>query len=143
MPASGPNEQIIRDGFRAFSEGRFEDALATLDPEVEWHIAFQLPDLPPERRIVHGQDAVLELWRQFGGVWERLVFDPEQVLYDEGDTAIVRIRVQGIGGGSHIEVDRTIFYAMTIRDRKLLRILPFDTPAEAAAAVGVDVTGLG
>jgi ketosteroid isomerase-like protein len=143
MPATGPNEQVIRDGFRAFSEERFDDCLATLDPEVEWHIAFQLPDLPPERRIVHGHDEVLELWEQFAGVWERLVFEPERILYDEGETAIVRIRVQGIGSGSRIEVDRTIFYAMTIRDRKLLRILPFDTPEEAAAAVGVDVTELG
>jgi ketosteroid isomerase-like protein len=134
-----PNEDIIREGFRAFSEGRFEDALETMDPEVEWHVAFRLPDLPPERTVVRGHGEVLELWRQFSGVWERLVFDPEEILHDAEGVAIVRIRVQGTGGESHIEVDRTLFYVLTLRNGRLQRIVPFDSLADAAEAAGVEV----
>jgi ketosteroid isomerase-like protein len=143
MAAERGNEGIIREGFKAFSEGRFEDALATMDPEIEWHVAFRLPDLPPERTVVHGHAEVLDLWRQFSGVWESLVFDPERILYDRGDTAIVRIRVRGIGRESHIEVDRTVFYLLSIRKQKLRRIVPFDSAEEAADAAGIEATALG
>jgi ketosteroid isomerase-like protein len=136
------NEEIVREGFRAFSEGRFEDALETMDPEIEWHVAFRLPDLPPERTVVHGHQEVLDLWRQFAGVWDRLVFEPEQILYDLDDTVIVRIRVQGTGSESHVQVDRTLVYVLTIRKQKLLRIVPFDSVEEAAEAAGVELSAL-
>jgi ketosteroid isomerase-like protein len=132
------NAAVIREGFAAFSEERFEDCLRTLDPDIEWHIAFPLPDLPRDRPVIHGHDEVLELWRQFGSVWERLVFDPEEILYDRNDKAIVRIRIQATGAESGVELDSTLYYSMTIRDRKLRRIRPFDSPEEAAADVGVD-----
>jgi ketosteroid isomerase-like protein len=132
------NEQALRQGFAAFSEGRFEDCLETLHPEIEWHIAFRLPDLPLDRSVVHGHDEVVELWRQFGSVWERLVFEPQEILYDRGEKTIVRIHLQATGGESGVELDSTLFYAMTIRDGLLLRIRPFDSPEAAAADLGVD-----
>jgi ketosteroid isomerase-like protein len=134
------NEEIIRTGFRAFSEGRFEDALETMDPEIEWHVAFRLPDLPPERKVVNGRDEVLDLWRQFAGVWERLVFDPEEILHDADNVAIVRIRVQGTGAESHVEVDQTVFYVLEIGEEGLLeRIVPHDSLADAAEEAGVEL----
>ena len=141
MAEQRTNEEIIREGFRAFSEGRFEDTIAILDPDIEWHIAFRLPDLPRNQPVVRGHDAVREVWQRFTGVWERLVFDPEEFLYEGDDQAIVRIHVQGTGGESGVEVDRTLYYLLTIRDQKLLRIQPFDTPGEAAAAGGVELPG--
>jgi ketosteroid isomerase-like protein len=138
MATSGTNEELLRKGFRAFSERRYEDCLETMHPDVEWHIAFRLPDLPPHRSVVHGHDAVQEVWRQFGAVWDTLVFHPEKILYDSAETAIVRVHVQGVGRESQIEVDRTLYYVMTIRDRLLQRLVPFDSPGEAAEAAGVD-----
>ena len=137
------NETIIRKGFRAFSEGRFEDALETMDPEIEWHVAFRLPDLPPDRKVVNGHDEVLALWHQFAGVWERLVFEPEEILYDRDDTAIVRIHVQATGGESRVNVDRVLYYALRVTDGLLVRIEPFDSPEAAAEAAGVDPSALG
>jgi ketosteroid isomerase-like protein len=143
-PASArPNAEVIREGFAAFSEGRFEDCLETLDPEVEWHVAFRLPDLPAGAGVMHGHQEVLGLWRQFGAVWDRLVFDPQEILHDSGDTVIARVRIQAIGGESGVELDSTIFYVMTIRNGLLRRIRPFDSPEAAAAAAGVEVAELG
>jgi ketosteroid isomerase-like protein len=138
-----PNEEILREGFTAFSEGRFEDCLETMHPEVEWHIAFRLPDLPFDRPVIHGHDEVMQLWRHFGSVWERLVFDPQEILYDRGETTIARIHLQAIGGESGVELDSTLYYAMTIRDGLLRRIRPFDSPEAAAADLGVDPAELG
>ena len=133
-----PNEELVREGFRAFSEGRYEDSLALMDPEIEWHIAFRIPDLPPDTAVVRGHQEIRELWGRFTEAWDSLTFDPEQILYDDRERVIVRIQVHGVGAGSGVEVDRTIFYASTVRDGKLLRILPFDTPAAAAEHLGVD-----
>jgi ketosteroid isomerase-like protein len=140
MDEAGPNEDVIRTGLRAFSEGRFEDSAGTLHPDVEWHIAFQLPDLPPDRRVVRGREAVLDLWRQFTGVFDEMVFEPEEILHDVGGTVITRVHVRGVGGESGIVVDQTLFYVMTIGDEGLLeRIVPYETLADAAEAAGVEL----
>jgi ketosteroid isomerase-like protein len=136
------NEESLRAGFAAFSEGRFDDCLKTLDPEIEWHIAFRVPDLPFDRPVVRGHDEVLKLWNQFASVWDRLVFDPQEILYDRGDKAVARIRIQATGSESGVELDSSAYYAMTIRDGLLLRIRQFDSPEEAAADVGIDPTEL-
>jgi ketosteroid isomerase-like protein len=137
MGEPAPHAELIRDGFAAFSERRFSDCLATMHPEIEWHIAFRLPDLPPGRTVARGHDEVLELWQRFTSVWDRLIFAPEEILYDEGDTAIVRIHVIGTGGESGIEVDRTVYYLMTIEGEQLRRIEPYDSPEDARAAAGL------
>jgi ketosteroid isomerase-like protein len=132
------NEEVLREGFAAFSEGRFEDCLRTLDPDVEWHISFRLPDLPLNRSVAHGHDEVLDVWRQFASVWDRLVFDPQEILYDRGETTIARIHLQAIGSSSGVELDSTLYYAMTIRDGLLARFRGFASPQEAARDLGVD-----
>ena len=138
MAAGSPNAELIREGFAAFSERRFDDCLATLDPEVEWHIAFRLPDLPPDLTVVRGHAEVRQLWDQFTAAWESLTFEPERILYDDGERVIARIRVHGVGVGSGVEVDRTIIYLAAVRDGMLRRIVPHDSPEEAAAAAGID-----
>jgi ketosteroid isomerase-like protein len=139
MAEQRTNRDVAQEGFKAFSEGRFEDCLATLDPEIEWHISFRLPDLPPDQHVARGHDEVRELWRRFTGVWEELVFDPEEFVHDAGDTVIVRIHVHGVGRESGVAVDRTLYYLLTVRDELLTRIVPFDTLAEAAAAGGIEL----
>jgi ketosteroid isomerase-like protein len=129
------NEEIIREGFRGWSEGRAEDVIAIIDPEIEWRIAFRVPDLPPEQTIARGRAEVLEVWKRFRGVWETLTLSLEEILYDGGDTMIARARFRGVGSGSGVEIDRTLIYAMTLRDGKLLRILPFDSLEEAFATI--------
>ena len=138
-----PNEEVLREGFTAFSEGRFEDCLKTLDPEIEWHIAFRLPDLPLDSTVAHGHDEVMDIWRRFASVWDRLVFDPQEILYDRGEKTIVRIHLQAIGSSSGVELDSTLYYAMTIRNGLLCRLRGFNSPEEAAEDLGVDPAELG
>jgi hypothetical protein len=85
----------------------------------------------------------MEIWRQFSSVWERLVFDPEEILYDRGEKAIARIHLQAIGSSSGVELDSTLYYAMTIRNGRLRRFRGFDSPEEAAADLGVPAGELG
>jgi ketosteroid isomerase-like protein len=132
------NAETVREGFRAFSEGRYQDCLDTLDPDIEWHVAFQIPDLPQGSSVMRGHDEVLELWRLFGSVWGRLEFIPQDFLHDSGGTVIARTRLHATGGESGVNLDATLYYLMHIRDGLLHRIQPFDTAEEAAAAAGID-----
>jgi ketosteroid isomerase-like protein len=135
--APSANEEIASGAMAAFSRGEIEDGLATLDPEIEWHLAFRLPDLPPGKAVFRGLDEVRELWIAFRSVWDELVIDWEEVEAERGDTMLVRVRFRGRGGTSGVEVDRTIFYVLELRDQKLVRSRPFEDRAEARAASGI------
>jgi ketosteroid isomerase-like protein len=131
------NERLSRQGLETFSRGELDETLATLHPEVEWHIAFRLPDLPPDMRVARGHDEVKELWRAFRSVWDELTVEVEEILYDVDDMLMARVRFRGRGSGSGVEVDRALFYVLHIGDGLLLRIQPFDTLEEAERAAGL------
>ncbi len=128
---------VARRGLEAFSRGALEDSLATLDPDVEWHISFRLPDLPPDLKVVRGHEQVREVWDAFRGGWERLTVDLEEILHDEGDVVLLRARFHGLGASSGIEVDRTLYYVLRVSDGLLTLIRPFDDHDEARRAAGL------
>ena len=130
------NREAMERGFDAFSRGDFEACLTTIHPEIEWHVAFRLPDLPIDREVYRGHDEVRQLWDAFRSVWEELTLDPEEILYDEDDLLIVTTRFHARGGTIGIELDRVLFYVLEMRDQTLLRIRPFETRAQAFKAAG-------
>jgi ketosteroid isomerase-like protein len=132
------NAETMRRGFAAFSRGDWDGLLADVDPEIEWHLVFQLPDLPPEKQVFHGHDELRTLFDAFGSVWDQLTLEVEEVLHDADDLLILRVRFHGRGGASGIEVDRSLFLVEELRDAKLRRQRPFETEEEAFAAAGVE-----
>ena len=128
------NIALIRRGLDAFSRGDFDAGVVDMDPEVEWHVAFRLPDLPPDKTIYRGPDEVRRLWAAFTSVWEQLTVTLEEVIEARDDVVVVRARFAGQGSGSGIEVDRTVFYVFEIVAGRLKRLRPFDTEAEAVVA---------
>ncbi|HSJ18349.1 MAG TPA: nuclear transport factor 2 family protein [Solirubrobacterales bacterium] len=132
------NEQLTREGFGAWSSGDWDEAIARLHPEIEWHIAFRLPDLPPDMTVARGHDEVRHVWDAFGSAWQEIRVDIEEVLDDAENTVVSRARFKGRGASSGIEVDRTLFYVAEIRDEKLWRLRPFDSLPEARRAAGLD-----
>ena len=132
------NADTMRRGFEAFSAGDWDRLLADVDPEIEWHLTFQLPDLPPDKKVFHGHDELRTLFGAFRSVWDELTLELEEVLHDADDLLILKVRFQGRGGASGVEVDRHLFYVEELRDGKLLRQRPFETEEEAFAAAGVE-----
>jgi ketosteroid isomerase-like protein len=131
------NVELIRQGLDAFSRRDIDAAVADMHPDVEWHVAFQLPDLPLDKTIYNGPDEVRELWAAFSSAWDELTVTVEEVLEDSGDTTIVRARFVGRPYDIDVAINRTIFYVFEISDSLLRRLRPFDTEAEARAAAGV------
>ena len=132
------NEAVMRRGFAAFSRGDWDACLADMEPEIEWHVTFALPDLPPDQKVFRGHDEVRMLFDNIAEAWEGLTLEMEEVLFDDDDVLITRARFAGRGRGSGIEVDRRLFYVQELRDHKLLRQRPFETESEAFVAAGVE-----
>jgi ketosteroid isomerase-like protein len=132
------NSEVARRGFEAWSRGDWKAVLADMDPEIEWHVSFRLPDLPPEKTVYRGHEELQQLWNAFTEVWDTLRVDVEELLHDADDQVILRCRFVGLGESSGIEVDRRIYYLLVIRDLKLTNIRPFDSEAEARRAAGID-----
>ncbi len=131
------NADTMRRGFAAFSRGDWDGLLAEIDPEIEWHLVFELPDLPPDKKVFHGHDELRTLFDAFRSVWDELTLEVEEILHEGDDLLILRVLFQGRGGASGIEVDRHLFLVQELRGGKLLRQFPFETEAEAFAAAGV------
>ena len=109
-----------------------------MHPDVEWHVAFELPDLPPGKTVYRGHDEIRVLWDAFRSVWEEITIGLDEVLHEEGRLLLLRAHFHARGGSSGVELDRRIFYVMEIDDGMLARLRPFDTETEVWAAAGLE-----
>jgi len=125
------NLEMMRRGLENFSRGAFEEAAAEIHPEIEWHVAFRLPDLPPSKEIYRGQEEVLALWRAFSTGWETLRLDLEKVIHADEQRMLLRVRFVGRGTESGAQVDRVLFQAYRFRDGLLAYSHPFDDEPSA------------
>lgn len=128
----------MRRGLTAWSEGRDEESLSLMQPEIEWHVAFRTPDLAPGVSVLHGHDEIRAFWRTWRAAWERITIDVEDVVYDADDIVIARVRFRARGAGSGVELDRALFYVFELREGKAERIRPFDDQASARRAASLE-----
>jgi ketosteroid isomerase-like protein len=128
---------LIHRGLDAFSRGDFDAAAEDMQPDVEWHVSFRLPDMPLDKAVYHGHDEVRRLWAAFRAGWATLNVALEEVVDAREGVVIVRTRFVGQGRASGIEVDRTVLYVFEIVAGKLKRLRPFETEADALEAAGL------
>jgi ketosteroid isomerase-like protein len=139
--AAEENIDFVHRGLDAFSRGDFELGAELMQPDVEWHLSFRLPDLPAGKTVYRGPDEVMRVWAAFRSVWDELNVTLEEVLEAREDAVVLRARFVGRGSASGVEVDRTVFYVFEIAAGKLKRLRPFDAEAEALAAGGAEGVG--
>lgn len=136
------NIALAREGFEAFARGDFSASLAVIHPEVEWRVAFRIPDLPIDRDVYHGRDEVRALWEAFAGGWERLTIAIEEVIAAADPWIVLRTRFFARAQASGLELDQAVFYACRIEDGLLRQIHPFETEAAALADAGIERDGV-
>ena len=130
------NLTLITDGLAAFSSNDFDAAVSDMHPDIEWHVLFRMPELPPGKTVFRGTAEVRELWALIKGGWDDIQVGVEDVVADRGDTTVVRARFVGKLRDSDVAIDRVVYYVFEIEDGLLRRLRPFDTEAEALAAAG-------
>jgi ketosteroid isomerase-like protein len=131
------NVQLLLGGLDAFSRGDLSESLGAMHPEIEWHVAFRLPDLPLPKDVYRGRDEVEALWRQFRSAWDEMTVQVEDVRHVDEERVLARARFRGRGRGSGVEVDRVVFYAFRIRDGLLVYCRAFDDEPSARADLGL------
>jgi ketosteroid isomerase-like protein len=126
------DEERVRKGIDAWNRGDWEAALALISPDVEWTIAQPLFDMP---EVSHGHEGVIEFWRKWAEIWERIQVDLEDmVAFDGGVAAFCRWRARGRDG---VEVDQAVVFAFTIEDGLTTRFTGYWDPDDAIRTLGV------
>jgi len=121
----------------AFSRGDLRKSLDSMHPDIEWHVAFRLPDLPLPKDVYRGRDEVEILWQQFRSAWDEMTVVVEEILYVDAECVVARARFRGRGKGSGVEVDRVVFYAFRIQEEQLRYCRAFNDELSARADLGL------
>ena len=128
---SQPDVELVCDSHEAFRNRELDRWLGYLHPDVEF------TSLVLELEGVHrGHEGAREWWDNVVAVfpdWRPQVEDARVV----GDRVLLRIRSEGAGTGSGIEVDRAIWQVAEVRNGRLASWKFFRSEQEAAAAAAM------
>jgi ketosteroid isomerase-like protein len=131
---SHQNVEIARTAFEALNHGGFDEALAYVDPEIE----FEPPDEALERpKSFKGHDALRERWKLLLEPFEDVRLEPIEFIDVDDETVITVFRVRVRGRASEVPVEAEPAYVLAIRGGKILRMRAYLRKDEALEATGL------
>src|SRR5205085_7553025 len=92
--------------YQLFSDGRVEEAVELLDPDIDW----LEPPEQPDRRIVHGREAALAALKAWLATWTDYELEVTDVLEGGDGTVLVCMRQRMRGGATGIAVASDLFH---------------------------------
>ena len=105
-------------------------------PLLDEHVALIVgPGLPTEAVLI-GRDQVRQHLAEILDPWDRLTFVPGS-FREAGDSVLVDVNHVGVGAGSGVPVEATLFHVWTFRAGRAIRLEVILDGAEALAAVGL------
>ncbi len=132
---SRENVEIVRRVFGAAARRDSSEVLALYDTEVEWD-ASRHPLGGVTGRLAHGRDALCDWFRDWFGAWDGLEERYDELI-DAGEQVISVGSIRAQGRSSGVEVAMTGAAVWTIREGKIVRVVWFETRAEALDAAGL------
>ncbi len=136
MSEAERNVEIARRALAAFSARDFEAAIATMHPDVEWHLFFRLPDLPAQT-VFRGTGEVREIWDRLTTAWESFTIEIEEILHADDEHVVFRGRFSARGVESGVEIDQPVYYHLRMADRLLTYIHGFAEEEPARRDAGL------
>lgn len=133
-----PSELIdqMRTGLKRFElTGEIPDGF--LAPEFELHQSSSIVDTAGVSR---GPNAFRESLAELSESFEAQTFVAEDLLEAPGGEIVVLVHTHGRGRGSGVEIDNHIAWVWTFRGGKAVRMVIYEDPEEALAAVGLERT---
>ena len=127
----------IKRGYEAFNRGDLEDAVRDLHPDIEWRVALELPDSPPDETY-RGREGVMRFWQNWHGTFEGFGVEIEEII-DAGDAVVVVGAVRGRGAVSGANVGTPTFPMVwtLAADGRPIRVEMFPTLEDAKEAAGL------
>ena len=120
--------EVVRGSHEAFRRRDFDAFVDYMDPDIE----FSSLVLEVEGTY-RGHDGIRSWWNDILAVfpdWQPQVEDAREV----GGRVVLRVRAEGSGTGSGIDVDRDIWQVAEVRDGRLTAWRFFRSEDEALAA---------
>ncbi len=129
---SRENVEVVR-GLAADFEERGVDALRDFcDPQIEWH---EDPSFP-EADVYRGLEAVEAYSAQFLSEFSEIHYEVADAI-DSGDHVVANLDIAGVGRASGAEFEISAWWAVTIRDKRILQIFAYLDRGRALEAVGL------
>jgi len=124
------NVEILREVYRQVNEGGF----AAIADFVALDFTMESPQAV-EASQAHDKAGLREWFGKMDEIWERLAFEPTEVLAVDAERAIAVVHTSGLAKGSGIEIAQELTHLWTLRDGQAVRLETFSTKAEALQAV--------
>jgi ketosteroid isomerase-like protein len=103
-------------------------------PDFELHQSSSIVDTAG---VFHGPGASQASLDELSEAFEDMTFTAEKFLEAPGGEIVVLIHTTGRGRASGLELDNHIAWVWTFRDGKAARLVVYEEPADALAAVGL------
>lgn len=129
---SQENVDKARDFIAAYNRRDFDAAVSSFDPEIDWVLpARQSSD------SCRGPEEVKRFWKGLDETMEELRLEPQEFV-DAGDRVATRLRYQGRGRESGLEIETEMYHQVaTIREGRIVRMEYFGSWPEALEAAGL------
>jgi len=129
---SQENVEIVRKLSEEFSRGSVDAVRPFFHPDITWH---EDPSFP-EAGVYRGIDAVVEYSRQFIAEFSEIHYEVGECI-DFGDDVIASMHIRGKGKTSGAAFELSAWWALTIRDRMVVRGFAYLDRDRALQAVGL------
>jgi ketosteroid isomerase-like protein len=114
-------------------DGRVEEAKPLLDPDIHW----VEPEEQPDRRVVHGSDAVLPALNEWLASWAEYEISSPDLMEGPDGRVLASMRHRARGPGSSVVVECDLFQVWRLREGRPYRLEMFFDRAKALAAAGL------
>jgi ketosteroid isomerase-like protein len=122
---------VVTHLYELFWDGRVEEAVELLDPDIEW----REPPESPDQHIVYGREAALAALNTWLANWADYEVEVNDVIKGGDGRILVCMRQRARGPATGIEVESDLFHVWTMRDDVPVRAemyLTRETAYEAA-----------
>ena len=132
MSPAIPPLEAIHAGFDAFNRGDYDAWITGFDEDVELLDLAETPDTGVFRgHAGRGMDR-----QAAGSMGEGFRFEPQSIT--QGDNAVVvDTRASGVGTGSGLPIEMTVYMALRFRDQRVVWTRSFTDRTEALEAAGL------
>ena len=123
---SQENVESFRRGAAAWNRGDFDEWIAHLDPEIEWHALME---------VYRGHAGAQQLWDNFKEMKLTIEFFD---VRDLGEQVLGLGEMQAKGQETRLDLSSELAQLASFRDDKVVSFRDFGTHAEGLEAAGLD-----
>lgn len=117
MHATSSSVAVVERALGALNAGNIDELAAVCDPDFELDMSDRVFN-PSNYR---GHDGIRRFHAEVLEVWERYVWEPEQ-LVEQGDLVVALVRTSAKGRGSGLEVERETAMIWKVRGDKAISL---------------------